>query len=109
MREGMQRADRTLAVLSPAYLKSTFGRTEWEAAYEADPKGFERKLIPVRVVKCDQPGVLGEIVSFDLFDLSAVEAKDLLLRKVDEIRAGRAKPVKEPIFPPDRRRPSTRP
>ena len=102
MREGMQRADRTLAVLSPAYLASTYGRTEWQAAYEADQRGFERKLIPVRVVECDRPGVLGEIVSFDLFGLSAEKAKALLLRKVDVIRSGRAKPLTEPTFPPDR-------
>jgi hypothetical protein len=68
MGEGITHAERTLAIVSRAYLGSVYGRAEWQAAYRADPQGLGRKLIPIRVEDCDRPGLLGEVVSFDLFD-----------------------------------------
>ena len=39
MHEGVQRANRTIAVLSEAYLASVLGAAEWEAAWRGDPLG----------------------------------------------------------------------
>jgi hypothetical protein len=89
MEEGIAGAERTLAILSGAYLNSVYGRAEWQAAYRADPQGLRRKLIPVRVEDCDCPGLLGEVVSFDLFGCSAETAQRRLLEKVSEALAGR--------------------
>ena len=59
MHTAVQRAERTLAVLSPAYLESSeFGETEWRAAFAADPSGEGRRLIPVRVRECQPEGLL---------------------------------------------------
>jgi hypothetical protein len=78
----MQRAtlmcSRTIAVLSPAYLRSEFGESEWRAAFQADPTGARGLLLPVQVAPCEPPGllasgqVLGRGVSRSPRDLLAV-------------------------------------
>lgn len=99
MQEGITGAERTLAILSRAYLDSVYGQAEWQAAYRADPQGLRRKLIPVRVEDCGRPGLLGEVVSLDLFGHPAEAARQRLLDAVGHARAGRAKPETEPAFP----------
>ena len=49
MQAGIRDAARTIAVLSPDYLRSVYGGAEWQAAWASDPAGQERKLLPVRV------------------------------------------------------------
>ncbi|ADP81151.1 toll/interleukin-1 receptor domain-containing protein [Pseudofrankia inefficax] len=107
MIEGMEQAQRTVAVLSPAYLSSVYGQSEWQAAHRADPSGFARKLLPVRIEPCPQPGPLGAIVSIDLFDLDASAASKHLLDHVRHALAGRAKPATAPDFPVRRRHQSS--
>jgi hypothetical protein len=99
MREGVTGAEHTLAILSRAYLGSVYGMAEWQAAYRADPQGLRRKLIPVRVEDCERPDILGEVVSFDLFGLTAEDARRHLLDTVGHALAGRAKPAAPPAFP----------
>ncbi len=99
MDSGLQRADRTVAILSHAYLESVYGRQEWEAAYRADPDGFTRKLIPIRVEDCPRPGLLGGVVSFDLFGYDSDAARSHLLDTIKTAVSGRAKPFVAPVFP----------
>jgi hypothetical protein len=99
MREGITGADRTLAVVSSAYLRSVYGQAEWEATYRRDPTGFARRLVPIRVEECEAPDLLGGVVSLDLFGSSADAARRHLLERVAEALAGRAKPSTEPSFP----------
>ncbi|MCK9899575.1 TIR domain-containing protein, partial [Frankia sp. Cpl3] len=99
MEEGIAGAGHTLAILSRSYLGSVYGRAEWQAAYHADPRGLRRKLIPVRVEDCDRPGLLGEVVSFDLFGRPADAARQHLLDTISHTLAGRAKPSAPPAFP----------
>src|ERR1043166_9522329 len=40
-------SDRTIAVLSPAYLQSGFTAVEWAAAFARDPTGAQGLLLPV--------------------------------------------------------------
>jgi hypothetical protein len=49
MQRAAAAAERTIALLSPDYLKSRFAAPEWAAAFEQDPEGMKRSLIPVRV------------------------------------------------------------
>jgi len=51
-----QEADRTIAVLSPDFLKSPFTMPEWAAAFATDPSARKVKLLPVRVRDCDPSG-----------------------------------------------------
>lgn len=95
----MQRAaaesQKTIAVLSESYLKSSFTAPEWAAAFASDPQSLERKLLPVRVKECKPEGLLRPIVYVDLVGLSEGAAKQALLSALVE----RAKPDQPPAFP----------
>ncbi|GAA3449696.1 FxSxx-COOH system tetratricopeptide repeat protein [Dactylosporangium matsuzakiense] len=100
MQNGITRAERTIAVLSDAYLQSVFGGVEWQGAVLADPTGAARKLLTVRVTDCARPGMLAQIVGIDLFDIAEAKAKARLRQMVARAAAGRAKPGQRPPFPP---------
>src|SRR2546421_5280565 len=53
MDEAAKVADRTIAVLSPKYFESDYTFVEWATAFRSDPKGKQRKLLPIRVEPCD--------------------------------------------------------
>ncbi len=99
MQEAMAKSDRTIAVVSRNYLASAYGRVEWQAAFSKDPAGFNRKLVPIRIDRCDLPGVLGQVVHLDLCGLTEESARSTLITKLRAIRTGRAKPSDPPIFP----------
>jgi len=105
MQEGMEQAQRTVAVLSEAYLTSVYGQAEWQAAHRKDPRGFTRKLLPIRIEDCPRPGLLGGIVSIDLFGHDPEQASSELLRHIRQALIGRAKPDKAPSFPLHRQHP----
>jgi hypothetical protein len=92
-------AARTIAVLSPDYLSSVYGKAEWQAAWRQDPLGVERKLVPLRVRSCDRPGLLAQIVTTDLFDLSEAAARRRLNDTIRQVQTGRGKPDTAPPFP----------
>ncbi len=91
----------TVAVLSPAFLESEFAAAEWAAAFQADPTGAKRKLLPVRVRECDPGGLVGSIVYVDLVGLPQEVARERLL---GEAEGARAKPEVAPQFPGEQAR-----
>lgn len=95
MQIAAQRARRTIAVLTPAYLTAPFPAAEWEAAFRDDPTGAERKLVPVRVEPCQPKGILASIVWIDLVGLDEGAARERLLAGMRD----RAKPSEPPSFP----------
>ena len=99
MQAGTRDAARTIAVLSPEYLRSVYGETEWQAAWASDPEGTRRKLLTVRVAECDRPGLLAQVVGVDLFELAEATAKNRLRAMVAAAVKGRAKPEGKPGFP----------
>jgi hypothetical protein len=103
MHQATIRAERTLLVLSAAYLESAYGLAEWAAAFRADPTGTQRKVLPVRIEACQVDGLLGPIGSIDLVGFSEDQARERLLKGVT---LERAKPETAP-FPPrtDSRKP----
>ena len=54
-----QITERTIAVLSRAYLESAFSEQEWQAAWAEDPSGVEGKLLVLRIEDCPRPGPPG--------------------------------------------------
>jgi hypothetical protein len=96
MHNAARKAERTIAVLSPAFLESPYCAPEWAAAFRFDPTGKERKLVPVRVRDCNPDGLLGSIVYVDVVGRSEAAARDALLAGVTD---GRAKPAGAPAFP----------
>jgi hypothetical protein len=99
MQDGTAHAAGTIAVLSDDYLKSVYGSAEWLAAWQQDPDGAKRKLIPIRVADCDRPGLLAGITGFDLFGRPEAQAKVGLIEGVASATSGRAKPTSKPGFP----------
>lgn len=98
---GVTQCERTIAVLSPAYLGSVYGRLEWQAVQNGDPDGLLRSLVPVMVVRCAPRGLLGSVVYIDLSspELGDEAAQELLLAGVGGARSGRSKPAVAPPFP----------
>jgi len=79
-------ASRTIAVLSPDYLKANWTWPEMLAAFAADPKGENRKLLFVRVRECELPQMLRQIVDINLIGKTSEEAKQTLLAGVEASR-----------------------
>jgi tetratricopeptide (TPR) repeat protein len=100
MQKAVSDAERTIAVLSPDYLTSSFTQAEWQAAFARDPTGEKGLLVPVRVRECDPKGLLPQILYVDILGLLEETAtKDALLAGVDPHRG---KPTIKPDFPPSR-------
>ncbi|SNQ51836.1 TIR domain-containing protein [Frankia canadensis] len=103
MDAGVARAARTIAVLSAAYSRSVYGAAEWRAAWASDPRGVLRKLLVARIEDCDRPGLLGQVVSIDLYGIAQGDARADLLRAAGLAVTGeRAKPATAPPFPTPR-------
>ncbi|MDQ3274477.1 MAG: FxSxx-COOH system tetratricopeptide repeat protein, partial [Actinomycetota bacterium] len=99
MDQGVQRAARTVAVLSPEYSSSVYGTAEWQAAWADDPQGQQRKLITVRV-RGDRPaGLLTGVVGIDLVGLPEAAARRRLREDIAAAVQGRAKPDSSPPYP----------
>ncbi|GII54047.1 hypothetical protein Pth03_24360 [Planotetraspora thailandica] len=100
MDRGVSEADLVVAVLSRNYLQSRYGRLEWQAALRADPDNPSNKLVTVRVEDCPLEGLLSTITWVDLVGVTDQdEARRLLLTRIRQSLAGRAKPAEQPRFP----------
>ncbi len=96
MHKAATEAERTIAVLSPDYLKSQFTAPEWAAAFVQDPTGEKRLLIPIRVRPLDLTGLLTPIVYIDLVGIT--EKQEAQNRLLNSVKDGRNKPDTEPDF-----------
>jgi hypothetical protein len=94
-------ADRTIVVLSPAYLRSETVNAAWQRAWHRDPNGFRRTLVPVRVADCAPEGLLRGIVYVDLVGLDKGAARDRLVEQIRRTIKGSYRPTEPPPFPPD--------
>ncbi|MCM3925375.1 TIR domain-containing protein [Frankia sp. AiPs1] len=100
LQRALAQSERTITLVSETYIKSAYGQPEWEHAYQNDPHGLERKLLPIRVADCRLPELLHGIRAFDLFDVAdEAEASLLLLQWIEHARTGRVKPTTKPPFP----------
>jgi hypothetical protein len=99
MQNASVQCNRTIAVLSQAYMDALFTHPEWAAAFSSDPAGANRKLIPVRVEDFDVPGMLGNIVYIDLVGLTEEDAEKKLLDEIECIvNNDRCMPSEKPKF-----------
>ncbi|GAB2817614.1 hypothetical protein GCM10022221_14330 [Actinocorallia aurea] len=100
MDRGVSEAQVVVAVLSRHYLRSRYGRMEWQAAIRASPDDPSAKLITVRLEDCELEGLLSTITYVDLVGVPDEEtARDLLLTRVRQAVEGRAKPAERPPGP----------
>jgi hypothetical protein len=96
MQQATSSAQRTVAILSPAYFGSRFGEAEWRAAFAKDPTGELGLLVPVRVQTCQPPGLLASRAYIDLVDLDEPAAAARLRAAIQQ---GRARPPGRRPFP----------
>jgi tetratricopeptide (TPR) repeat protein len=95
MRRALDAAERTLAVMSTAYLESVYGSDEWTAAFIHDrPEAMG--LLVVRVEEVALPRLLRPWIYVDLVGVDAQTAAQRLL---EGLQAGRRKPALPPSFP----------
>jgi tetratricopeptide (TPR) repeat protein len=99
MQQATTKAERIVAVLSAAYLRSGHGEAEWRAFYAKDPSGERGLLLPVRVSDVEPPGLLTTRIYVDLVGRDATSAREALLGAV---RGARGKPTQAPEFPGSR-------
>jgi hypothetical protein len=106
MDRGLTRSTAVLAVLSEHYLRSRYGRLEWQTAIRSSPDDPARRLITVRVAECALEGLLSTITFLDLVGVEDPErARALLLARIAQAMTGRAKPASGPGYPTDASRP----
>jgi tetratricopeptide (TPR) repeat protein len=98
MNQALAQAKRVLAVASPAYFHSEYGRDEWTAALVRD-RGQPDRLLLVRVAPVQLPPVLANRIYIDLVGLDQPAAAKALLAGVTP---GRARPTDRPAFPEER-------
>jgi tetratricopeptide (TPR) repeat protein len=96
MLRALDSSDRTLAVVSAAYLESVYGSDEWTAAFIHDRPG-ETSVLAVRVEDVPLPRLLRPWIYVDLVGVDQEAATRQLL---DGVRPGRRKPEQPPAFPP---------
>jgi tetratricopeptide (TPR) repeat protein len=96
MQQAVIHTERTIVVLSPAYLESRFGGAEWHAVFTKDPTGEQGLLVPVRVAEVEPPGLLASRVYVDLVGLDESAARTALL---DGLRGTGTRPPTAPRFP----------
>ncbi len=96
MQKATSEARKTVVVLSDNYLNAVYTHPEWAAAFVRDPRGENRKLIPLRVAPCSPTGLLEALIYADLVGLPADDAKTVVLSAVSD---DRLKPAQSPAFP----------
>jgi hypothetical protein len=69
MREGIERADRFVALQSARYWASDHCQAEWDAAYARDPGGRRRFIVPFLLEPTPLPPIASELVHKSLFGL----------------------------------------
>jgi hypothetical protein len=76
-------------LLSKDYLRSEQVKVEWQAAWQADPLGMRRTLIPILVEECEPDGLLRGIHPIDLTALDEAVARERLLTEIEASILGR--------------------
>jgi hypothetical protein len=99
MDKAASESERTIVIISPDFVESTYVKPEWSNAFVKDPDGKEGKLLPIRVRKCELNGLLKSLSYIDLAGLNEEAAKKKLLIG---IKYERAKPSIAPNFPDQR-------
>jgi len=100
MQTALEKAQRTIAVLSPRYLQSAYARAEWSAVFAEDPTGEKGILIPVRIEPCELKGLHKAIVYIDLVRKERNDAQAFLLQELQHVlEKSRRKPKQEPGYP----------
>lgn len=92
-------AYRTVAVLSPAYLRSPHARALWESVVGSDPSGTRRQLIPVRVGSTPLAAPFSSRNPVDLVNLKEPQALLALVKALGREEVPAVDTASGPRFP----------
>lgn len=95
MQKGLQ-AERMIALLSPAYVASKQCQAEWNAAYNRDPSGERRYLVPILVEKTELPPLVRQIVYKSIVDLSGDARRKAVLEAIGKLRRPEVPGIRSP-------------
>ena len=95
MNTALTECKATIAVLSSAYLRSSYGQAEWTASF-LHGYSEQPRLLCVRVEDVEPPPLLRPWIYIDLVGLDADKARSALLSGVQR---GSVRPSTEPEFP----------
>jgi TIR domain len=96
MNDALARANRVLALYSPAYFEPhRYTSDEWAAVMALPPDERARRLVPVRVQEVKPPPLLAPIAFADVFGLPEPLARQALLTAV----RGASRPTSAPPLP----------
>lgn len=94
------RAERTIAVLSPDYMESRYGKPEWGYAWAKDPHGTDRKLIVVQVAACERKGLLEMRPPIDLVGVTDEgQARHKLIGDIERVLSREPGPQEPAPYP----------
>ncbi|MCX4591368.1 toll/interleukin-1 receptor domain-containing protein [Streptomyces sp. NBC_01549] len=96
---GLERSDRALAVLSPAYVASAHVHQAWQALHDRNPEAMAGMLVPVMVEPCRPRRPLSTIAYTDLTGLGEDEARTRLLAALGVTPAVPTRHAAPPRFP----------
>lgn len=100
LEDGIRQSTRTIVLLSKNFLNAPKVQAQWHAAWDSDPQGVKRTLLPVRLENVALDGLLRGIVHIDLVGLDGARAEETLLTEVRASLLGqRPRPPKAPPFP----------
>jgi WD40 repeat protein/3',5'-cyclic AMP phosphodiesterase CpdA len=100
MDRGLSAATVVISILTDNYLRSRYGRLEWQTALRAEPGRVGSRLVTIRVEECRLEGLLSTITYVDLVGVTDPErARSLLMRRLEDALGGRAKPSSQPTYP----------
>jgi hypothetical protein len=82
MQSGLDDSGRTIALYSPEYESSDHCQAEWSAAYNSDPSGKKRKLIPFLLRPTALNSLARQVAYKSLVGLSKEERKAAILNAI---------------------------
>jgi tetratricopeptide (TPR) repeat protein len=95
MRDALERADRMVALFSPAYFEPQRHTSPELTAVLADRSPSRKRLIPLRIEPVTVPGLYRPLLAIDLFGVPEEQAR----RQLIEAIRGRQRPDGRPEFP----------
>ncbi len=95
LQQALTGTKQTLALFSDEYLQEVSVQQQWAATFQRYLLGERRPLIPIRVRPCELTGLLGPLITIDLFGQEENNARQLLLEGVSSEK----RPRKATRFP----------
>jgi TIR domain len=78
---------------------SEMAESEWRPAFNADPSGEGRRLLPVRVEEVEPAGLLADRVYIDLVGADEATARARVREEIPRALRGPGRPATAPRFP----------